>query len=138
MTDSLALIVSPTHALAGEKEVSIKRLGDEAFVAHNAPSPYRQKVIEAFERHRTRLNIDIELPSLEAIKLLVERGVGVALVPRLTAEDEIGAGRLVALDVKELKLERKLNIIYRRNSALSHPAKAFIAIAKEMRSDGRS
>jgi len=131
MTDSLALIVAPTHPLAGKNEVSIKELDNASFVAHNAPSPYRQKVIEAFDRHRTKLNIDIELPSLEAIKRLVERGVGIALVPRLTAEDEIAGGRLAALQVRELKLERKLNIIYRRNSALSHAAKAFIAMAKE-------
>lgn len=29
------------------------------------------------------------------------------------------------------KLERKLNIIYRRNSTLSHAAEAFLKIAKE-------
>jgi DNA-binding transcriptional LysR family regulator len=68
--------------------------------------------------------------------LLVQQGIGVALVPRLTAGDEISGGRLIALEVKELKLERRLNIIYRRNSSLSHAAKAFISIAKEMRPAG--
>jgi DNA-binding transcriptional LysR family regulator len=133
MTDSLTLIVAPGHRLAGASQVGIKELGDEAFIAHNAPSPYRRRVVEAFEKHRVRLNIAIELPSLEAIKLLVERGAGVALVPRLTAVDEISRNRLRALSVKELKLERKLHIIYRRSSALSHAAKAFIDVAKELR-----
>jgi DNA-binding transcriptional LysR family regulator len=133
-TDSLIMIVEPGHRLASKGTVSISDLADETFIAHNAPSPYREKVIEAFDRYRTRLNIAIELPSLEAIKRLVEQGVGVALVPRLTARDEIAGGRLKALNVKELKLERKLNIIYRRNTALSHAARAFIATAKEMRS----
>jgi DNA-binding transcriptional LysR family regulator len=110
--------------------VSIKHLGDESFVAHNAPSPYRQHVLEAFETHRTPLNIVVELPSLEAIKLLVQRGSGVALVPRLSAETEIAAGTLHSLRVLELRLERKLNIIYRRNSELSHAAKAFLTVAK--------
>lgn len=132
MSDELVLVVSPKHEFAGQTEVSIKALGDQTFVAHNAPSPYRQKVIEAFEKHKTKLNIAVELPSLEAIKRLVERGVGVALVPRLTADAEIATGRLIALTVKEIKLERKLNIIYRRNSELSHAAKAFLKIAKEM------
>ena len=133
MTDSLVFIVPPMHRLAGRGTVSITELGDESFIAHNAPSPYRQRVIEAFDRHRTRLNIDVELPSLEAIKRLVEKGAGVALVPRLTAENEIAAKLLSAIEIKELKLERKLNIIYRRNSGLSHAAKAFISIAKEMK-----
>ncbi|HEY2847032.1 MAG TPA: LysR family transcriptional regulator [Pyrinomonadaceae bacterium] len=129
-TDELVLIVSPSHRLAERCEVSIADLGDESFVAHNAPSPYRRQVLEAFEKHRTPLNIVVELPSLEAIKLLVQRGSGVALVPRLSAETEIGTRTLYALRVRELRLERKLNIIYRRNSELSHAAKAFLTIAK--------
>jgi DNA-binding transcriptional LysR family regulator len=132
MGDELVLIVSPKHRLARTKQVSIHDLGLELFIAHNAPSPYRQKVLEAFEKHKTKLNIGIELPSLEAIKRLVENGAGVALVPRLTAGAEIASGRLKALSVKEMKLERKLNIIYRRNSELSHAARAFLAVAKEL------
>lgn len=134
MTDELVFVVSPKHEFASRGEVSIKELGGQSFVAHNAPSPYRRRVIEAFEKHKTKLNIAIELPSLEAIKLMVERGVGVALVPRLSANAEIASGRLKALSVKDLKLERKLNIIYRKNSELSHAAKAFLKVAKEISS----
>lgn len=72
------------------------------------------------------------MPSLEAIKRMVERGVGVALVPRLSANAEIASGRLKALSVIGLKLERKLNIVYRRNSELSHAAKEFLAVAREL------
>jgi DNA-binding transcriptional LysR family regulator len=132
MNDELALVVSLNHRFAGRSEVSIKELGEEIFVAHNAPSPYRQKVIETFEKYKTKLTIAIELPSLEAIKKLVEQGVGVALVPRLTAQSEFTNGQLILIPVKEMKLERKLNIIYRRNSELSHAAKAFLKLAKEI------
>lgn len=132
LTDALTLVVSPKHAFASKRSVSIKDLGDKVFIAHNAPSPYRQKVVEAFERHKTKLNIGVELPSLEAIKLLVEQGAGIALVRRLTAQSEIAAGRLRALEVKELRLERRLNIIYRKNSELSHAAKAFLKLARSL------
>ena len=131
MTDRLALVVSPKHVLAGRDTVSIRELADESFIAHNAASPYRQKVIEAFDRHKTPLNIAVELPSLEAIKRLVEMGAGVALVPRLSAGLEIASGRLAAISVKEIRLERKLNIIYRRSSELSHAAKAFLDCARK-------
>lgn len=131
-TDELALVVSPKHALANKKSVSVKELGKESFIAHNAPSPYRQKVIETFEKYRTPLNIGIELPSLEAIKRLVELNAGVALVPKLTAEAEISSGRLKHLTVNEMRLERKLHIIYRRNSVLSQAAQGFLEVAKEL------
>lgn len=130
ITDELTLIVAPNHPLANEKNLSVKDLGAENFIAHNAPSPYRQKVIETFEKQHTRLNISVELPSLEAIKKLVERGVGVALIPKLTALSEISDGRLKAVTVKGIKFERKLNIIYRRNAVLSHAAKVFLKIAE--------
>ena len=133
MTDSLVVIVAPSHRLAGRDVISINDLGDEVLIAHNAHSPYRHSVIQAFERNRTPMNIAIELPSLEAIKHLVEVGAGVALVPKLTAEGEIVAGRLSAIRIKELKLERKLNIIYRKNSVLSHAATAFIETARKLR-----
>ena len=132
LVDELALIVAPSHPLANQKSVSVKELGAETFIAHNAPSPYRQKVIESFEKYQTKLNIPIELPSLEAIKRLVEKGAGVAFVPKLTAQSEIANGQLLAISIKEMKFERKLNIIYRRNSVLSHAAKSFLKLAKEM------
>ncbi len=131
-TDQLVLIVSPEHRLAGRSSVAISDLGIEIFIAHNAPSPYREQVLKAFDNHQVKLNISAELPSLEAIKKLVEKGAGIALVPELTAQSEIDAGRLFALSVKELKLERQLHFVYRRNSILSHAAEVFLQIAKEM------
>lgn len=131
-TDELVLIVSPGHRLADKKQVSIKDLGIESFIAHNAPSPYREQVIGKFQKHNVTLNIAVEMPSLEAIKKLVEIGTGVALVPKLTAQSELGSGQLIGLSVKEMKFVRQLNIIYRRNGVLSQAAKAFFQLAREM------
>ena len=132
-TDDLILITSHNHRFASKKQVSINELAEESFIAHNARSPYRRHVVDAFEGHNIRLNIAVELPSLEAIKRLVESGVGIALVPRLTAVPEIESGRLCGLTVKELKLSRKLNVVYRKNAVLSHAARGFIALANEMK-----
>ena len=132
LTDELRLITAPGHPLASRKSVSVTELGDEIFIAHNAVSPYRQKVIETFGKYKTTLNIAVELPSLEAIKRLVQTGAGVALVPKLAAAGEAESGRLAWLPVREMKLERKLNIIYRKNSALSHADEAFLKTAKEL------
>ncbi len=129
--DELVCIVSPEHALATAGKASITRLGKETFIAHNVPSPLRQKVISAFKRHKTPLNMDVELPSLDAIKRFVQRGNGVALVPRLTVEDELEAGTLVAVDVPELLMERKLRLVSRRHATLSHAARAFLRVVEE-------
>ena len=93
--DSLAFIVSPRHPLARAERVSIRDLGKENFIAHNVASPLRRKVIEAFQRYRTPLNMGIELPTIEAIKRFVAMGNGVALVPHLTVARELETGDLV-------------------------------------------
>lgn len=130
ITDELALIVAPDHPLAERKTISVKELGAETFIAHNVPSPYRERVIKTFEKHRTPLNISMEMPTLEAIKRMVGERMGVALVPRLTAQTEIKRGSLIGLTVKEMRLERKLHLIYRRGATLSHAAKAFLRVAR--------
>ena len=132
-TDELALIVAPDHPLAGREVISVKELGAETFIAHNVPSPYRERVIKTFEKHRTPLNISMEMPTLEAIKRMVEDRMGVALVPRLTAQTEIERGLLAGLTVKEMRLERKLHLIYRKGATLSHSAKAFLRVARGAR-----
>lgn len=128
--DQLVCIVSPSHALAKLGNTSIQRLGRETFVAHNVPSPLRKKVIDAFKKHRTPLRMDVELPSLEAMKRFVQLGNGVALLPRLSAEAELASGALRAVNVPELQMERKLRLIYRRSAGLSHAARAFLDVVE--------
>ncbi len=128
--DELALVVAPDHPLAAKKVVSVRELGAESFIAHNVPSPYREKVVKTFEKYRTPLNISMEMPTLEAIKRLVEKGLGVALIPRLAAQAEIDRQQLAGLAVKEMRLERRVHLIYRKGATLSHAAKAFLTVAR--------
>ena len=130
--DELAFVVYPRHTLAKSKQVSIKQLGVESFVAHHVPSPFRDKVIQAFKRHRTPLNMDTELPTIEAIKKFVKMENGVALVPSLCLEEELARGDLVRVSVADLKLERRLRLVYRKNANLSHAARAFLKLAEGM------
>src|SRR5947209_7446102 len=130
--DQLTFVVPPGHPLAKAKSVSIRQLGAESFVAHNVVSPYRLKVLEAFKKHKTPLNIGVEMPTIEAIKRFVAAGNGVALVPGIAAEPELARGELVAVPVQGLKLERKLRIVYRKGGQLSHAARAFLQVAESI------
>ena len=87
-------------------------------------------MIQAFRRHKTPLQMGVELPSLEAIKRFVALGNGVALVPGLTVEKELPQGMLVRVHIKELQIERKLRLVYRRKAALSHAAVAFLKVVE--------
>ena len=130
--DELVLVVPNSHPLAKATRVSIRQLGAESFVAHNVVSPYRMKVLEAFKRHKTPLNMDVEMPTIEAIKRFVAAGNGVALIPRVSVEPELARGELVSIPVDELKLERKLRIVYRKGGQLSHAGRAFLKVAESI------
>ncbi|MGH9555537.1 MAG: LysR family transcriptional regulator [Terriglobales bacterium] len=106
--DQLAFIAHPRHPLASAKQASIRQLGAESFVAHNVTSPYRTRVLQAFRRHKTPLNMPVELPTIEAIKKFVALGNGVALVPGICVEAEVARGELVRIPIRELRLERRL------------------------------
>lgn len=130
--DELVLAVHPRHALARTARVSIRDLGAENFIAHNIPSPLRHKVMQTFRRHRTPLNMGVELPSLEAIKRFVAMGNGIALLPGLTARPEIERGELIQVSVPELVLEHRLRLVHRRQATLSHAAVAFVKVVESM------
>ena len=130
--DSLAFIVSPKHPLAGADRVSIDDLGQENFVAHHVASPLRKKVIEAFQRYRTPLNMGIELPTIEAIKRFVAMGNGVALVPHITVARELETGDLVRVPVDELEMKRVLRLVHRRQATLSYAARAFLRTVRSL------
>ncbi len=128
--DELIFVVPPRHPLANERQISIRQLGAESFVAHIVTSPYREKVIQAFKRHKTPLHMDIELPTLQAIKRFVAMGNGVAMVPEISVENELARGELVRIPVRELRLHRKLRLIYRKSASLSHAGRAFLKVAE--------
>jgi DNA-binding transcriptional LysR family regulator len=130
--DELAFVVPPGHPLASAHQVSIRQLGAESFVAHIVASPYREKVIEAFRLHKTPLHMDVELPTLQAIKRFVAMGNGVALVPEISVENEIGRGELVRIPVRDLHFQRKLRLVYRQESTASHAGRAFLKVAEQI------
>ena len=129
-TDSLAFVVSPQHHLAGRQRVSIEELGQETFIAHNVLSPYRDTVLREFMRHHVPLRMDIEMPTIETIRKLVQNNLGVAFLPRMCVEEEIASGALASISVEQLHVERKIYLVFPARRALSYAANAFLELVK--------
>jgi len=127
-SDSLAFVVSPKHRLAHRKTVSIEDLGSETFIAHNVVSPYREVVIRTFRERKVPLGIDVEMPTIETIRKLVQNNLGVAFLPRMCVEQEIEQKTLREVRVKEMHLERKIRLVYPTRRGLSHAATAFLQL----------
>ncbi len=129
-SDELVLLVPPTHPLSKRKQVTMEDVAGEPVVAHNDPSPARERVLRLFEQHHIALKMVIALPSLDGIKRAVELELGVALLPRRCAITEIASGRLVAIPVAGISRKRQVTLVCRR-AHRSHAANAFLKIAQE-------
>ena len=129
--DSLVMVVWPGHRLAKRKQVDVTELGEEMFVGHIVESPYRQRVMQMFAKHRVPLNMKLELPTLESIKLCVEAKRGVAIVPRMCVEQEIARGDLREVRIKQMRIARKLYLVYRQDRPLPAAAEELIALLQE-------
>lgn len=129
--DHLAFIVSPQHRLAGCAEVSITELGEELFIAHNVVSPYRALVIREFQRSKVPLNMDLEMPTIEAIRKMVQRNHGVAFLPRMVVDEEIRQGIVREVRVREMHVDRPIRLAYPARRSVSHAAQAFLEMVGE-------
>jgi DNA-binding transcriptional LysR family regulator len=126
--DELTFVVPPEHRLAHRRSVDIKELGEETFIAHNVVSPYRSRVIQLFEKHRTPLRRDVEMPTIESIKRFVQMGMGVAIVPRMCVRWEVERKLLAEIRIRQLKMPRSLYLVSRRGARLSHAAEGLMRL----------
>src|SRR3954462_4139764 len=129
-TDELVLLVPPSHRLADRRQVAMADIAEEWVVAHNDPSPARERVLRLFEERHVPLRMVIALPSLDGINRAVELKLGVALLPRRCAVTEIASGRLVAIPVSGISRRRQVTLVCRK-AHRSHAANAFLAVAQE-------
>jgi len=134
-SDELVLLVHPEHPLASRRQVTMDELATEPVVAHNDPSPARERVLRLFEQRHIALRMVISLPSLDGIKRAVELKLGVALLPRRCAITEIASGRLVGVPVTGISRKRQVTLVCRR-AHRSHAADAFLAVAQEKQQPG--
>ena len=129
-SDELVLLMPPSHPLSKRRQVTMEEVAGEPVVAHNDPSPARERVLRLFEEQQISLNMVIALPSLDGIKRAGELKLGVALLPRRCAITEIASGRLVAVPVAGISRKRQLTLVCRK-AHRSHAANAFLAVAQE-------
>ena len=129
-TDHLAFVVSPKHRFASRDTVPITELGSETFIAHNVVSPYRDVVLREFQRQKVPLNMDVEMPTVETIRKLVQRNEGVAFLPRMCVEQELQQGTLKEVNVPELQVERTIHLVHPARRAMSHAARAFLELVQ--------
>ena len=118
-TDALVLIAGPGHRLAGAGgRARLADLADEVLVLFGRSSSYLLEFTTATFRQAGVLpNSVLELDNIEAAKKMVERGLGVSLVPTSTVAIELAAGTLTRIELVDAAPVRREIVAVRRHDA---------------------
>jgi DNA-binding transcriptional LysR family regulator len=118
-TDELVWVVSPQHPWAQNGSVRPEEIPLQTLVCSNAAS-YTYRLLEKyFERDGFRLNWELELGSLEAIKEMVKEGDGVTVLAPWAVREELEQNTLAALPLGKRKLKRNWCLL----RSLNHKAR---------------
>jgi DNA-binding transcriptional LysR family regulator len=100
-------------------------------ITFEARSVTRRQVDRAFAARGVVPPIAMEISSPEAIKKLVEVGLGFSVLPSKSVRAEIREGRLASPSVAGLRLERRIGLIRVKQRYLSPAAQAFASLVEE-------
>ena len=126
--DELVLAVPPDNPLAKHTKVSIGQLQGQKFVGYERDIPTRKASDRILREYGVKPSYVLEFDNIETIKRAVEIGLGCAIVPRMTVENEVARGTLQMLEFQEGSFLRPLAIIYKRGRELSPAVRKFIEV----------
>jgi DNA-binding transcriptional LysR family regulator len=135
LLDELVLIVPPSHPWARRREIQPSLLESERLLVREEGSATRQVTERALQRAGGHIKASMELGHTEAIKQAVIAGLGIAFVSIHAIRGELAAGRLRAVRLKGLRIQRHFHIIHNEARTLSASARAFIELLKTARVD---
>ncbi|HYF95742.1 MAG TPA: LysR family transcriptional regulator [Symbiobacteriaceae bacterium] len=122
-TDPVVLVCSPERKATLPDPVPLEQLSQEPMITFQAPSRFRTFVDAIFEQHGIYPNITMEFDSHEAVRLMVEMGFGLAMVPRSGVDSDLQDGRLVQVSVAGLPpIARTTSLLLKRESDSRSPA----------------
>jgi DNA-binding transcriptional LysR family regulator len=130
--DELILVAGPQHRFAARKEVGTTELRSERFILFEQGASIRRATDAFFKR--VDLNPDLALESNDTyfIKLMVEHGLGISLLPSWAVREEAAAGRLARLRIEGHRLARSVAVVSLGRFQPS-PTRVFISYVLEHR-----
>jgi DNA-binding transcriptional LysR family regulator len=118
------IVVGPPRL--AKRRLSRDELAELTWISREEGSAGRALVEAAFADLGITPKRRLELPSWEAIKLMVRRGYGVAACSRFAVEEELRTGLLAVIPLRGWKVRNTMSIIRVRDAALTPAAQQFL------------
>src|SRR3989475_9507752 len=131
MLDELVLIVPPGHEWARRRDIAPEALADEPLLMREEGSATRSVTERALQRAGVKFRVAMELDHTEAIKQGVMAGLGVAFVSIYAVRGEVTTGRLRALRLRGIQVQRHFHVIHHEARRVTASARAFMELLEE-------
>ena len=79
-----------------------------------------------------KLKIIASIENQETIKKSVKQGMGISVISKLAATDEVKNGDLLAFPIPKADQGRDINLVYNKNYQMSKSAERFVKVVKEV------
>lgn len=125
-TDDLVLVVPRGHRLARRKAIAFADTLDEPHVSMHAGSTIREQLTRATASAGKPLRLRVELSSFDAVCRMVAAGVGIGVVPEMSARRNLVDLPLVQVQLSDEWRVRERYVLVREDEALPAYAQALI------------
>ena len=125
--DRFVLVVANDHPLAKRKRIGFADVLDRDFVGLDRASALQRFLADKAARIGRPLRLRIQLRSFDAVCRLVERNVGIGIVPETTARRVVPAMAITAVDLTDAWALRDLTICVRDLEKLPTYARELVA-----------
>jgi len=130
--DELVVIAPASHPLLRKRRVSPADLADEPFILREPGSGTREVAESELARYGVHATASMQLGSTEAIKQAVAAGLGLAVVSKASAADQLALGYIAVVRLRGITFVRELSelqLIGRRPGASATAFRALLRIA---------
>ena len=128
--DELVLVVGKKHRLNKLTEVSINRIKQEKWILFERGASIRRATDDFFKKVKIEPETALESNDTYFIKIMIEHGLGVSLMPSWAVREEIKNGKLAQEKIKNHELRRSVAMVSMKGQQ-SAPIRAFIAFILE-------
>jgi DNA-binding transcriptional LysR family regulator len=126
----MALIAHPKHPLVRARQpIDIGKLMAEPIVMSELTVGYGQVVLSMFTDLGIRPNILAVADNIETMKVIVQSGTGIAIVPRACAGNEVALGALKALSIAPAR--QVILSLFRRRGPLSRRKQSYVTALRD-------
>jgi DNA-binding transcriptional LysR family regulator len=133
LRDELVVIAPPGHPLAAAGSIRLDELARTPLLMQQRGSGVRAVLEEAFRAAGVRpqdVPVEMELGLQQSVKAAVLGGLGVTVISRLTVEQEVADGRLVALPIDGHELARDFSVVRAAGRTPTRLTVAFVDFAR--------